>query len=222
MPETSWRREFPGDPRQLAVMRRWLASLLPACPARDDLAVVATELGSNAILHTASQGGQFAVEVTRYQGAVRVAVTDVGAADGPRIIDDPLGEHGRGLRAVRGLSARTGVSGGPAGRRVWADIAWGDAAAAEPASPQPAQDPVAAGLACLSACFPGLRTWYGSATSRWWALAGPGGLLEAPTARDLAGLLSQLPAPARPPADPGRTIPGSWRERHGRAASPAA
>jgi len=40
---------FPGEERQLAVLRRWLATLLPACPARDDVILVATELASNAI-----------------------------------------------------------------------------------------------------------------------------------------------------------------------------
>src|SRR5450432_3857222 len=130
MPEISWRREFPGDPRQLAEVRRWLASLLPKCPARDDLALITTELASNAILHTASRrGGGFAVQVTWCRWVVRVAVADGGAPDAPRVVDDLLGEHGRGLRAVQGLSERTGVSGGPAGRVVWADIAWGDAEA---------------------------------------------------------------------------------------------
>jgi hypothetical protein len=222
MPVTSWRREFTGDPRQLAVLRRWLAALLPACAALDDLLVVATELGSNAIRHTASQGGGFVVEVTWYRGTVRVAVADGGAPDGPRVIDDPLSEHGRGLRAVGGLSERMGVSGDHLGRVVWADIAWGDAGAAEPASPQPDQDPVAAGLACLGGRFPGIETWYGSATRSWWALAGPRGLLEAPTAGDLAGLLSQIPVPARPAAGPGQALPGSRRERPDHAANAAA
>src|SRR5216683_2605664 len=48
-----WGRVFPGEERQLGLLRRWLESLLPACPARDDVACVATELGTNAIVHTA-------------------------------------------------------------------------------------------------------------------------------------------------------------------------
>src|SRR5439155_4206697 len=60
-----WRRAFEGEERQLGVMRRWLASVLPACPARDDVISVATELASNALRHTASgNGGLFAVEIT--------------------------------------------------------------------------------------------------------------------------------------------------------------
>ena len=30
-----WRKVFRGEERQLGAMRRWLASLLPAVPARD-------------------------------------------------------------------------------------------------------------------------------------------------------------------------------------------
>src|SRR5690348_17204103 len=55
-----WRQMFSGEERQLGLMRRWLAACLPECPARDDVVSVATELGSNAILHTASgRGGWF-------------------------------------------------------------------------------------------------------------------------------------------------------------------
>src|ERR1039457_4754105 len=97
-----WRRVFPGEESQLGVLRRWLASLLPPCPARDDVTAVANEVCSNAIVHTLSGlGGRFAVEVAWYGPLVRVAVADGGAPGGPRIIDDPAGEHGRGLLLVR-------------------------------------------------------------------------------------------------------------------------
>jgi serine/threonine-protein kinase RsbW len=132
-----WRRVFPGEERQLSVLRRWLESLLPDCTARCDVASVATELGTNAIRHTASgQGGWFAVEITWHQPAVRVAVADCGSPGEPRVIDDPAGEHGRGLLLVHGLSVRTGVCGDHRGRLVWADIPWGDAGAAASASSQ--------------------------------------------------------------------------------------
>ncbi|HEY4853094.1 MAG TPA: ATP-binding protein [Streptosporangiaceae bacterium] len=137
VPGVCWRRDFPGEESQLGVLRRWLASLLPPCPARDDVVSAANELGSNAIVHTLSgRGGRFAVEVTWYGPLVRVAVADGGAPAGPRNIDDPAGEHGRGLLVVRELSARTGECGDERGRLVWADVPWGDAGAAEPASPQ--------------------------------------------------------------------------------------
>lgn len=126
-------RVFPGDGRQLRVLRRWLESVLPGCEARDDLASVATELASNAIRHTRSGwGGCFAVEITVGQHSVRVAVTDNGAPDGPRLVDDPEAETGRGLLLVRALAVRTGIRGDQRSRMVWAELPW-------PADQRPAQ-----------------------------------------------------------------------------------
>src|SRR5262249_61401316 len=76
-----WRKVFRGEDRQLGAMRRWLASLLSAVPARDDVTLVATELASNAICHTASgRGGGFTLELTWGRSAVRVGVADVRGA----------------------------------------------------------------------------------------------------------------------------------------------
>jgi anti-sigma regulatory factor (Ser/Thr protein kinase) len=141
---TQWRRVFPGEGRQLEVLRRWLASLLPDSEALDDLVLVATELASNAICHTASgQGGRFAVEVTRCRSVVRIGVTDGGGPGRPRVIEDPAAERGRGLLLVRALSVRTGACRAGAGRLVWADVRWDagapataqDGSAAAPPSP---------------------------------------------------------------------------------------
>jgi len=119
------RRVFRGDERQLGVMRRWLTSLLPAEPARDDVTLVATELASNAICHTASgQGGCFTVEIIWWQSVVRVGVADCGGPAQPQVIEDPAGEGGRGLLLVSCLSSRTGVCGDQRGRLVWADVRW--------------------------------------------------------------------------------------------------
>ncbi len=158
-PGLRWRRVFPGEERQLGEVRRWLASLLPDCPARHDVASVATELGANAVRHTATgRGGWFAVEVTWHRPVVRVAVADCGAPGGPRMIDEPAGEHGRGLLVVHGLSVRSGVCGDHRGRLVWADVAWGDAGAAEPASSQdPYEAAIHDGQADLSSRFAGVR-----------------------------------------------------------------
>jgi hypothetical protein len=93
------------------------------------------------LVHTLSgRGGRFTVEVTWYASQVRVAVADGGAPAGPRVIDDPAGEHGRGLLVVHQLSARTGQRGDERGRLVWADVPWGDPGTAAPASPQDRHD----------------------------------------------------------------------------------
>lgn len=147
-------RVFPGDGRQLRVLRRWLESVLPGCEARDDLASVATELASNAIRHTRSGwGGCFAVEIAVGQHCVRVAVTDNGAPEGPRLVDDPDAETGRGLLLVRALAERTGIRGDQRSRMVWAELPWpaeqllphqrpGDQRPAEPRPAQPSPDAI--------------------------------------------------------------------------------
>jgi serine/threonine-protein kinase RsbW len=124
-PGLRWRRAFGGEAQELAAVRRFLAAILPQCPARDDVMSVATELGSNAVRHTASgRGGQFSVEITWHASLVRVAVRDGGAPSGPHAAADPAGEDGRGLVIVGGLSLRYGVAGDERGRLVWADVPW--------------------------------------------------------------------------------------------------
>ena len=138
VPPLRWRRLFPGHERELSALRRWLASLLPERPERDDLLTVANELASNAIQHTASgRGSLFAVEVIRYPSLVQVTVADRGGPAEPHVIEDPDGERGRGLLLVRELSVRTGVAGGRQGRLVWAQVAW---ASPDPAEPGPSAD----------------------------------------------------------------------------------
>lgn len=135
-PGLRWRRILPGEEREIGQLRRWLARLLPDCPARDDVISVATELSANAVRHTASgQGGCFGIEVTCHGTVIRVAVADRGAPTEPRLIDDPMEEYGRGLMLVHGLSVRTGVRGGERGRLVWADIPWHAGVPAAPAAP---------------------------------------------------------------------------------------
>ena len=122
---TQWRQVFPGEARQLGVLRRWLASVLTDGQARDDLVLVATELASNAICHTASgQGGWFAVEVTLCRSVVRIGVTDGGGTGRAPVIEDLTAERGRGLLLVRALSLRTGACRAGVGRLVWADVRW--------------------------------------------------------------------------------------------------
>ena len=205
-----WRRVFRGEERQLGVLRRWLASLLPQHPARDDVTSVATELASNALRHTASgRDGWFAVEITWHQSIVRVAVADGGGPAAPHVIDDPAAEHGRGLLLVRGLSVHTGVTGDQRGRLVWADIAWDDPnAATRDSSRDPYEVAIRDGQAALARRFAGVPTWFGRSTLAWWALAGPDDLVTAPSARELAGLLHRiLDAPSSHSGWCGRTRP---------------
>lgn len=125
-PSASWRRSFRGEARQVSEMRQWLRSLLPECPAQDDVLSVACELATNAVRHTLTGlGGWFGVEViVRDHETVRVVVADGGGPGTPRIAGETDCEHGRGLRVVRALSADDGYSGGDGGRQVWAEVPW--------------------------------------------------------------------------------------------------
>ena len=139
-PFPRWRRVFPGRDDQVREVRRWLAGLLPGVPERDDVVVVAVELVTNAIRHTASgRGGPVMVEVTWCGPVLRVGVADGGAADGPRLTagTGELAECGRGLHLVRALADSTGLSGDHRGRLVWADIAWSGARPVAPPLPAP-------------------------------------------------------------------------------------
>jgi len=194
-PHWRWRRVFPGHQQELSGLRRWLSSLLPDCPARDDVLSIVTELASNAIRHTASgrDGGWFAVEVTWHESVVQVAVVDSGGTAEPQVIDDPDGERGRGLLLVHGLSVRTGFTGDQRGRLVWAQIAWpGPNPAVAGTSHDPYHAAVREGEAALARRFAGVPAWFGHSTLAWWAVAGPAGLVSAPTAHELAGLLYRL------------------------------
>ena len=122
-PDLRWQQAFPGEERQIGELRRWLGGLLPACTARDDVVSVAVELATNAVKFSASgRGGWFAVEIAWYRQTVRVAVADGGGPTGPHVIDDPMGDHGRGLVMVRALSTSTGAFGDHRGRLVWAEV----------------------------------------------------------------------------------------------------
>lgn len=194
VPGLRWRRIFPGDERQLRVLRSWLASLLPQSPARDDLTVVATELACNTIKHTATgRGGGFSVEIWWLESVIRVAVGDDGGPTEPQVIEDPEAEHGRGLLLVRGLSVRTGVYGDHRGRRVWADVRWDTSPLALTAA-DPSEAAIRDGEAALARRFPGIPAWFGRSTLQWWALPESDELVSAPSAQELTALLHRLGA----------------------------
>ena len=93
-------------------------------PAVDDAVVVASELATNAVVHTRSgePGGSLTVSVgTSLQPpAVCISVRDEGAADGPVIArEDRESEHGRGLAIVTVLAAEWGTEPRGQGRVTW-------------------------------------------------------------------------------------------------------
>jgi hypothetical protein len=141
-----------------------------------------------------------------------IAVEDGGAAEGPRVIDDPTGEHGRGLLLVKGLSVHMGVCGDHRGRLVWAEVPWDEVVAAGPTPPEARYEAaIHDGEAALARRFAGVPAWFGRSTLAWWALVGGDELVSAPSAVELAALLFRLlhaPDQARSmaPAQPRRAL----------------
>lgn len=206
-PCLAWRRFFPGEFEQVSVVRRWIAELLPECDARDTAVLVASELATNAVRHSASSlpGGRFGVGVTWEAESVRIEVADCGGPKVPAVIEDADGEDGRGLWLVARLSDSLRVSGDEEGRLVRARIPWG----ADGGPPRRIRDTTRRSPArwrAFRAHFPWLS--FGSARRR-----GAGGWRSAPSAAtasweglspgDLAVTLGRIHPAVLPHVPPG-------------------
>jgi serine/threonine-protein kinase RsbW len=117
-------RVFPGRPAEVSRVRDFVACALAGFAAVANAVLIASELATNALVHTASgRGGRFAVIVRRDGGSARVEVWDGGGASAPVIRPDGRdGESGAGLGLVEVLAQRWGHSGGPGGRVVWFEV----------------------------------------------------------------------------------------------------
>lgn len=124
-------QRFEGLAEQIGAARAWALGCLPAgCPRRDDVALVLSELVTNAVLHSASgtPGGQVEIRVDVEADAVALSVLDQGPTLAPAVRGP--GEHGRGLGIVGALVDAYDVTTTEAGRCTWCRLDW---------SPVPAQ-----------------------------------------------------------------------------------
>ena len=139
-------RTFANSVGSIARARRFAVDALPDVEPEviDAVAVMVSELATNAVRHAASD---FSVSVECDTDVIRVAVADAGARLPSRRPPEP-GEHsGRGLQIVRALADELGVSenvAGP-GKTVWfvlaARAARRHSAGSSAASPAPAPAP---------------------------------------------------------------------------------
>jgi anti-sigma regulatory factor (Ser/Thr protein kinase) len=120
------RRVFAGRPDQVRQARNFVGRVLGACPAADDAVLLAGELATNAVTHTASgSGGEFTVTVHRAGAWARVEVRDEGSAMTPRARASSVpDESGYGLGLVELMANRWGFGGGLRGRVVWFELEW--------------------------------------------------------------------------------------------------
>jgi anti-sigma regulatory factor (Ser/Thr protein kinase) len=125
-PVRVWGLTLPGYPEEVSRARRWARDILRDCPCADDAALIVSELGANAIVHTASgsAAGTFHIYLARTDHTLTIAVTDSGGTVSAPRAEHP-GEdatHGRGLGVVTDLAADVRVHGDRRGRTITAEL----------------------------------------------------------------------------------------------------
>ncbi|CAM5292319.1 ATP-binding protein [Streptomyces narbonensis] len=92
---------------------------------RDTVALVVSELVTNAVVHTAS--ARVICEIREGEDTLRIAVRDEGGPAGPRMRDCGEDERGRGLLIVDALCTAWGAdrTGHGTAQIVWAELAHG-------------------------------------------------------------------------------------------------
>ena len=112
---------YPGRADQVRHVRHALARHLAGCPAADDTILIASELASNAIVHSASQGEFFTVRAELHPDYVWIEAEDLGGLWHCAQPDDR--PHGldvvEALTGPDGWGVETSTDGG---RIVWARL----------------------------------------------------------------------------------------------------
>lgn len=120
------RRTFRGDPQELRTARSWIRAALNGHPHSDDAALIVTELGTNAVVHTASgeTAGTFHVTLTISELTTVIAVADSGGAKTSPEVQHPSVNvtHGRGLGIVATLADNVTVHDDDSGCTVTAEL----------------------------------------------------------------------------------------------------
>jgi anti-sigma regulatory factor (Ser/Thr protein kinase) len=119
-------RTFAGDPHEIRNVRHFVGQCIKGCPVADDVTLLASEIATNAVRHTASgRDGTFCVLVQASNGSVRVEVHDLGSDTAPLIRHTGSPEEsGAGLKLVDMIADRWGCHGSQLGRVVWFELDW--------------------------------------------------------------------------------------------------
>jgi anti-sigma regulatory factor (Ser/Thr protein kinase) len=121
-------RSYPGRDDQVRQVRADLAAIVEGFPLADDFILLASEVVTNAIVHSRSglPGGLFTVRAEVRPGDF--AWLEVGDQGGPWIEQAPGDDHGRGLALVAALAGDgnwTVEDGSTPGTRVvWVWLDW--------------------------------------------------------------------------------------------------
>jgi serine/threonine-protein kinase RsbW len=117
---------YPGTTEHIRIVRLDLRAVLQQCPMADDVILCASELATNAAIHSSSRlpGGTFTVRARISPGDyVWIEVEDDGGALTPGIRDSA--RH-HGLNIVRALATDWGIDGDHMTRTMWARFDWRD------------------------------------------------------------------------------------------------
>ena len=115
---------YPGTTKEISAVRSDVRDLLVDCPVADDVIICASELATNAVLHSRSglPGGTFTVRLAISHGSfVRLDVEDNGGVWTPALAD-PDRHHGFDI--VGALAADWAIEGDDSGRIVSAALTW--------------------------------------------------------------------------------------------------
>lgn len=121
-----WGLSCPGFREEVGRARRWTRDILSGHPSADDVVLIVSELGTNALLYTASgtETGIFHVGLALSDHVIAVSVTDAGRSDTtPRVAyaaEDAL--RGRGLDMVSTLAHSVTIHGDDQGHTVTAEL----------------------------------------------------------------------------------------------------
>jgi anti-sigma regulatory factor (Ser/Thr protein kinase) len=119
------KRVLAARPEAVAEARREVRALPLAQESREQLALVVSELVTNAVMHAgAAVGDPVRLQVRVGSGRARVQVRDCGRGfDPPSSAGrEPPAVGGQGLLIVAALSDGWGVVRGPAGCTVWCEV----------------------------------------------------------------------------------------------------
>jgi serine/threonine-protein kinase RsbW len=117
-------RTYPATSDQVRVIRAELSALLADCPRADDVILCASELATNAVIHSrsAQPGGAITVYTDIRPGDyVQIEVHDDG---GPWTQPTRDADRPHGLDIVRSLASQQGTAETSTGRAVWAQLDW--------------------------------------------------------------------------------------------------
>jgi serine/threonine-protein kinase RsbW len=115
---------YPGRPEHISAVRADLRTLLDGCPIADDVLLCASELATNAVLHSRSSlpGSSFTVRGRSRPGDH--CIIEVQDHGGPWTLAAGDAGHGHGLAIVEALADDWGINGDDTGRTVWARFNW--------------------------------------------------------------------------------------------------